>query len=401
MSHFIKLAVLLSFIALVSGCATLTHINQLNEIGEISVNGNPHNTMAAFKKYYPTFDSYPKDQDMAAFYVTYCGAFNMLLRLDEYEHCIKEYGSLIKMPDAVEYEKSTYYIYLANRSFEIGDDDSVLKYAYKALEADKEFTPMRSWELIAAVHARRGEYDKVEHYIDKIDNFRLEVFFITIAEELISQLQRDAMTRIYLEMGDSTRARQVLNRKLREKSVSESVFEGVVATLEIYQSSLQAVGEKVVQAGVESSMTAGKKEVEVDWKFYERISKLTNAARISFMRGEVEQAKKLYRDLLREPNFKYQKSWYFQSLHDLAKMSFNIKEYTQAKQYLNKAIPIIETAVKHLSNPNERALFVKKREKIYALLKNTLIKTGGSKLFGSYCNRIKKLSGYSPQTCRI
>jgi len=302
-----------------------------------------------------------------------------------------------------------YYTFFARRAFEIGDEEAIIKYSLKSLSHDESVLPIFPWEALASVYAHRGDYEKVNYYIDKIDNYRFNAFFgmVTFNEEINSLRQRDALTRIYIELGDSKKAHQIQNRSLREKSVSQSVFEGVVEALNYVESSTTTFNERLVKQGIQQGVKAaiepddkGKPKV-VDWGFYDRVMRLGMAARVSYSRGDYRHARMLYGNLLAEANYKHQKSWYFEAMYDMARMDYQEEKYGKSLDQIVQAIAIVEETMQHLADRKERASFVKKREDAYTVLRNALVKTGNGSKLNSYCAKIVSDSGHSPKGCEI
>ena len=71
--------------------------------------------------------------------------------------------------------------------------------------------------------ARNGDHAQARKLIEKINGYRLTIFFglITLAEESIGKMRRDGITRIYLEMGEYVAARKEIAKKLPGQSISE------------------------------------------------------------------------------------------------------------------------------------------------------------------------------------
>ncbi|MCW8935925.1 MAG: hypothetical protein OQK98_14470 [Gammaproteobacteria bacterium] len=364
------LPIILSFI--LHGCASFEKMNNVYEVGVTANDGNPYETIRVFNKHFSTYQAYPNDKELLSVgLIQYCAALSLVYRLDDVTQCIKEYGRIAGMPDANNIHKSIYYQMIANRAEVLGDYNAVLKYARLALQADDKYTPMRPWELLATVYARQENYDEVKAYIDKIDSFKIDSLFgmFSLNETEMSRLKRASMTRVYIEMGDSKKAREILNRPLANQSMSEIVLKGVIQTMEIYSASLESVNESVVRniyENTESNKPANNRE-EIDWGFYDRILQMTMSAKISLQLGAMIQSEKVYMRLLGEPKFQYQKPLYLVALSDLAEINYRKNKYKSALKYAKKAIDIVEQAKLNIYDNSERSMFLRKHEGIYDL----------------------------------
>lgn len=385
-----------------NGCMT----NKALDVGSTANDGNPYETIKVFNKHFPHYDDYPSELDMLPVgLMPYCAALGLVYKFDEMIPCAEAYGKIAGMPDAVSVHESIYYQIYANRADEIGDDAAVLKYAKLAEAADGKYTVIRPWELLASLYARQGNYDLAEVYIKKIDKFRIPTLFgsVSLNDPQMSKLRRTVMTRIYVNMGNSAKAREVMSRPLEQISLSQLVLEAVVSTMESYSASLETVNEKIVRKIYEESTSKGKvakTDKEIDWQYYDRILQMAMSARISLQLGAYKQSKIVYLKLMADPKFKFQKPLYITALTDLSDISYRLQDYKSAAKYAQQGVAMIEQAMPNLSISKERALFVKKHENLYTLLSRALNRTGQLSSFTGFCSRIGKTSTYSPAACK-
>ena len=316
------------------------------------------NLTATETVYFSEFKSYA--DGVPAGLTPMCDSLAISHQFNKLHKCLKAFEGAVNYQ--FDFTKAQYHMSKMIGFLEIGDEDAAFKEAATTLKLSSKYS-VTVWKVMGMIEARRKNHSEAVEYIEKIKKHKMNMMgFISMSEDIMSDIRREAITHIYLEMGDSAEARATLNQPLSGKSIGERILLAAVNLLSHYNASSQSTIEKFVQLAPETlnvnKINDQKESFEsTDWSYYSRVYGALLTAKISYQAGAYDDCENLLNKVLKEPYIMQHKSLYIESQLILAKIS-NIKGTQEAaNDYRNKAQKEINANLKNISDPRLQELY--------------------------------------------